>query len=159
MVNSMLFISALPTFYWGETLMMANWILNWVPYSKSNTTLHQYWLGYPTSLDNFKVWGCLAYVQMQHIRRPKLGPKANRCVFFGFAKDSDAYRFLNLGTNSIIEAWDADFFEDKSIKDKGLSLKNILKCWKVYCTRWINLSRSKNYRCWRRNSRSYRATF
>ena len=31
------------------------------------------------------------------------------------------------GTNSIIEAWDAVFFEDKFIKDKGLSLKDVPK--------------------------------
>jgi len=42
-----------------------------------------------------------------------------------FAKDNDACRFLNLGTNSIIEARDAAFFEDKFIKDKVLSLKNV----------------------------------
>jgi len=47
--------------------------------------------------------------------------------FFSFAKDSDACRFLDLGTNSIIEARDAEFFEDKFIKDKSLLLKYVLE--------------------------------
>jgi len=45
--------------------------------------------------------------------------------FLVFFKDSDACRFLDVGTNSIIEARDAEFFEDKFIKDKDLALKNI----------------------------------
>jgi len=47
------------------------------------------------------------------------------CVFLGFAKDSDACGFLDLGTNSIIEAQDVEFFEDKFIKDKSLSLEDV----------------------------------
>ena len=48
-------------------------------------------------------------------------------MFLSFVKDSDACRFLNLGINFIIEARDAEFFEDKFIKDKSLSLKNVPK--------------------------------
>jgi len=47
------------------------------------------------------------------------------CVFLGFSKDSDTYRFLDLGTNSINGARDVEFFEDKFIKDKILSLKDV----------------------------------
>jgi len=125
MVNSMLITCTLHTCYWGEVLLTANWILNRVPYSKSYTTPLQLWLGYPASLDNLKVWECLSYIRIPYIRRPKLSPKANRCVFLDFAKDSDVCRFLDLGTNSIIEARDVEFFEDKFIKDKSFSLKNV----------------------------------
>ena len=48
-------------------------------------------------------------------------------MFLGFTKDSDAYRFLDLGTNSIIKVRDAEFFEDKFIRDKNLLLKEYLK--------------------------------
>jgi len=41
MVNSILITFHLPTCYWGEALLMANWILNWVPYPTSNITPHQ----------------------------------------------------------------------------------------------------------------------
>jgi len=44
-----------------------------------------------------------------------------------FAKESDACKFLDLGTNSIIEARDAEFFKDKFIKDKVLLPKDIPK--------------------------------
>ena len=57
MVNLMLITSGLPTCYWREALLMANWILNRVSYSKLNSTPHQLWLEYPDSLDNIKVWG------------------------------------------------------------------------------------------------------
>ena len=106
---------------------MANWILNRVPYAKNSTTPFELFNGYPDSLDKLKVWGCLAYVRIPDIRRPKLGPKANKCIFLGFAKDSDACRFLDLNTHSIIEGRDAEFFEDKFIKDKGISLGNSIE--------------------------------
>ena len=47
------------------------------------------------------------------------------CIFLGFAEKSGACRFLILDINSIIEARDAQFFKDKFIKDKGLSLKDV----------------------------------
>ena len=125
MINSMLITSSLPTCYWEEALLMANYILNLVPQSKSYTTLHQLWLGHPASLDNLKVWACLAYIRIPDIKMPKLGPKANKCVFLDFSEDSNACSFLDLGTNSIIKARDAKFFEDKFIRDKGLSLKDV----------------------------------
>ena len=59
------------------------------------------------------------------IRRSKLDFKTNICIFLGYVKNSNACRFLDLGTNSIIKARDAEFFEDKFIKDKDLSLKAV----------------------------------
>lgn len=125
MVNSMLLTSGLPTCYWGEALLTANFILNRVPYAKTKISPHEVWFGYPASLHILKVWGCLSYVRLPDIRRPKLGPKTTKCVYLGFAKDSDASRFLDISTNSIIEARDAEFFEDKFIKDKNISLKDL----------------------------------
>ena len=72
--------------------------------------------------------GVLPMSELPDIRRPKLGPKVNRCMFLTFSKDSNDCIFLNLGTNSIIEARDAEFFENKFIKDKGLSLFGHIYC-------------------------------
>ena len=58
------------------------------------------------------MWGSLAFIRILDIKRPKFGPKANKCVFLSFAKDSDSCR-------------DAEYLEDKLIKDKGLSLKDV----------------------------------
>jgi len=69
------------------------------------------------------VWGCLAYVRIPDIKRPKLGPKVNKCVFLDFTKDSDACRFLDPGTNSIIEARDVEFFEESSSRIKAYHSK------------------------------------
>jgi hypothetical protein len=87
------------------------------------------WLGYSASLDNLKEWGCLVYARILDTRRPKLGLKAKRCAFLGFAEDSDAFRFLDLGTISIIKACDAEFFEDKVFKDKTYHSKIYQRMW------------------------------
>jgi len=126
----MLIIFGLPTCHCGEALLMANWILNRVPYSKSNTTQHHLCLGYPDSLNNLKVWGCPSYVWIPDIRRPKLGPRANMCVFLGFTEDSDACKFLNLGTKFIIKTQDAEFLRINLLSIKTYHSKMYLKILK-----------------------------
>lgn len=53
-------------------------------------------------------------------KRTKLGPKTVDCVFIGYAKNSNAYRFLVIDSknqymdkNTIFESRDAEFYEDK----------------------------------------------
>ena len=74
-----------------------------------------------------KTMGCLAYVQISDIRRPKLDHKANMCIFFSFAEDSDACRFLNIDTNSIIEARDESFMRTSLVRIKAYRLEMYLK--------------------------------
>ena len=66
----------------------------------------------------FKVWGCLAKVQVPKPKRVKIGPKMVDCVFIGYVTNSKAYRFLvhksenpELHINTIIESDNAEFFE------------------------------------------------
>ena len=68
--------------------------------------------------------------------------EAKACLFLGFAKDSDAYRFLDLGTNSISDARDVEFFEDKFIKNEDFRSKMHLKMLKSLLHQIINLLRS-----------------
>lgn len=46
--------------------------------------------------------GCLAFVRLLDPRRPKLGVKAFKCAFMGYAFMSKAYRFLELDNNITI---------------------------------------------------------
>lgn len=41
-----------------------------------------------------KVWDCLAFYKAPDPRRTKLGPRAIKYVFMGFAQNSKAYRLL-----------------------------------------------------------------
>ncbi|KAK8919425.1 hypothetical protein KSP39_PZI020937 [Platanthera zijinensis] len=122
MLNSMLLTAGMPNSFWGEAVLTANHILNRVPHSKLNSTPYELWHGHPCRYDTLKTWGCIAYVRIQDLKRPKVGPRTTTCVYLGSAEDSAADRFLDLSTNSVIESRDAIFFEHKFIKDHGLTV-------------------------------------
>ena len=50
-------------------------------------------------------------------KRTKLGPKAMKSVFVGYAENSKAYRLLDLSSNTVVESRDVEFIEDKFSKN------------------------------------------
>ena len=67
----------------------------------------------------FNVWGCLAKVSIQELKKRKIGPKTVDAIFIGYALDSNVNRFLvvnseisEISNNTIIEARDAVYFEN-----------------------------------------------
>ncbi|KAB2622339.1 DNA polymerase zeta catalytic subunit-like [Pyrus ussuriensis x Pyrus communis] len=90
-----------PDNLWGDALLAANTILNRIPHKKTNQSPYEIW----------KVWGCLAKVQVPLPKRQKLGPKTVDCIFIGHANNSSAYRFLvhkseiaDIHINTILES-------------------------------------------------------
>ena len=63
------------------------------------------------------MWGCLAYYRVFDPKRTKLGPRGIRSIFVEYAKNSNAYRFLDLQSNVNVESRDAEFFKDNFSKD------------------------------------------
>ena len=61
--------------------------------------------------------GCIAYFRVTNPKRTKLGDRAIRSVFVGYAVNSKAYRLLDLDSNIITESRDVEFFEDRFSKD------------------------------------------
>ncbi|KAK8936988.1 hypothetical protein KSP39_PZI012089 [Platanthera zijinensis] len=122
MLNSMLLTAGMPNSFWGEAVRTANHILNRVPHSQLTSTPYELWHGHPCRYDTLKTWGCIAYVRIQDLKRPKVGPRTTTCVYLGSAEDSAADRFLDLSTNTVIESRDVIFFEDKFVKDHSLSV-------------------------------------
>ena len=53
------------------------------------------WKGYKPNLEYLRVWGCLAYVRLTDPKIPKLGIRATRCAFLGYAINSAAYRIFD----------------------------------------------------------------
>ena len=50
-------------------------------------------------------------------KRTKLGPRAIKSMFVGYAENSNAYRLLDLSSNTVVESRDIEFIEDKFNKD------------------------------------------
>ena len=106
MVNSMLLSSKLPFNLWGEALLSACHIHNRIPSKITKTSPYELWNGRKPNLSYIRVWGCLAYYRVPDPKRTKLGPRAMKSVFVGYAENSKAYRLLDLESNVIMESRD-----------------------------------------------------
>ena len=89
-----------------------------MPHSNINVIPYEKWKGRKSNLKYFKVWGCLAKVQVPITKRVKVGPKTVDCVFIGYATNSKACRFLvhksehpDIHDNKLMESDSAEFFQ------------------------------------------------
>uniref|UniRef100_A0A2N9HIK6 Uncharacterized protein n=1 Tax=Fagus sylvatica TaxID=28930 RepID=A0A2N9HIK6_FAGSY len=93
MLNAMIVSAKLPFNLWGEALLTACHVHN-----------------RPT-------------LEFQDPKRTKLGPRAIKSVFVGYAVNSKAYRLLDLSSNTIVESRDVEFIENKFINDSQIEPK------------------------------------
>ncbi|RVW47574.1 Retrovirus-related Pol polyprotein from transposon TNT 1-94 [Vitis vinifera] len=112
MVNAMLLHAKLNFNLWGEALLTACHILNRIPMKKNEISPYELWKGRKPNIGYFKVWGCLAYCKKTDPHKTKLGPRAIKCAFVGYASNSKACRLLDLESNVIIESREVEFFEN-----------------------------------------------
>ena len=121
MVNAMIISSGLPKNLWGEALLAACHIHNRVTSLKSKVSPYELWKGRKPNLKYFRVWGCIAFYRVPDHKRTKLGPRALKSVFVGYAENSKAYRLLDLDSNVIVESRDVEFLEDKFLYNSTMS--------------------------------------
>lgn len=60
-------------------------------------------------VEYFRVFGCLAHVQVPDQKRMKLDDKSIRCVLLGVSDESKAYRLFDLVSKKIIVSRDVVF--------------------------------------------------
>ena len=117
MVNVMILSAELPFNLWGEALLTACHVHNRVPSKKIKVSPYELWNGRKPNLDYIKVWGYLAFYRVVGPKRTKLGLRTMKSVFVGYAKNSKAYRLLDLSFITVVESRDVEFIEDKFSKD------------------------------------------
>ena len=117
MLNAMIISARLPFNLWSEALLTACHVHNRVLSKKIQSSLYKLWNGRKPHLNYFKVWGCIAYIRVLDPKRTKLGPRAVKNVFVGYAVNSKAYRLLDLSSNTIVKLRDMEFIENKFIND------------------------------------------
>ena len=72
------------------------------------------------NLGYLRVLGYLAFYRVMDPKRKKLGPRAVKSEFVGYAENSKTYRLLDLDSNVIVESKDVKFIEDKFYNDSKL---------------------------------------
>ncbi|GJW27929.1 retrotransposon protein, putative, ty1-copia subclass [Tanacetum coccineum] len=120
MVRFMISQTTLPKSFWDHALESAARILKMVPTKKVDKTPYEAWHGQDPKLSYLKVWGCEALVKHDTLTKPeKLEPKAFKCIFVGYPKETMGYYFYYLPENKVFVARNAGFFENDIINQEA----------------------------------------
>lgn len=87
-------------------------------------TLAEAWSQRRSSVDYFRIFGCIAYAHIPEEKRQKLDDKGEKCIFLGVSDQSKAYKLYNPSNKKIIVNRDV-FYEEKFwpwINDVGLQI-------------------------------------
>ncbi|KAK1667045.1 hypothetical protein QYE76_055204 [Lolium multiflorum] len=109
MVRSMMSLTDLPLSFWSYALETAAFTLNRAPSKSVEMTPYELWFNKKPKLSFLKVWGCEAYVKK--LQPDKLEPKAEKCVFIGYPKETIGYTFYHRSEGKIFVAKNGTFLE------------------------------------------------
>jgi transposase InsO family protein len=115
MVRSMMSNITLPKMFWEHALETVALTINKVSSKSVEKTPYELWFGKVPNMSYLKIWGCEVF-----IKRPtsdKLGPKADKCFFVGYPKETKRYYFYYQSENKIIVARHGIFWR-KSFSQK-----------------------------------------
>src|SRR3954469_12617036 len=109
MVRSMMSLTDLPLSFWGHALETAAFTLNRAPSKSVEKTPYELWFGNKPKLSFLKVWGCDVHVKK--LQTDKLEPKAEKCVFIGYPKETIGYTFYHKSEGKVFVAKNGSFLE------------------------------------------------
>ena len=109
MVRSMMSLTDLPLSFWGYTLETTAFTLNRAPLKSVKMTPYEIWNGKKPNISFVNIWGCDAYVK--HLQPNKLDPKADKCYFVGYAKNTVGYSFYHPSDGKVFFAKGGTFLK------------------------------------------------
>ncbi|KAH7521111.1 hypothetical protein JRO89_XSUnG0110800 [Xanthoceras sorbifolium] len=99
--------------FWPEAVNWTVYILNRSPtLAVKNITLEEAWSGIKSSVEHFRVFGCLAHVHVPNAKRTKLEDKSIACVLLGdwdMSYEEQVVAVLEWGDND----------EEAAVSDEG----------------------------------------
>ena len=120
-VRSMIYDSGVPKKFWAEALSTAVFIRNRCPTRSINLkTPFEMLYGLKPNVENFKVFGSVAYALVPKTDRKKLDSKSSECIFVGYGSETKGYRLFDLSKNRIIFSRSVKFDEAKFFSDLKL---------------------------------------
>lgn len=88
----MLFDAKMPNMFWGEAVMMANFLQNRLPTRGADVTPFEGWFERKPNIKLLQKFGSSCYVYIPEEKRQKLDKKATKMVLVGYDLKSKAYR-------------------------------------------------------------------
>lgn len=113
MGRTMLNHAKLPYVFWADAVHTAVFVRNRCISQALGTnriTPEELWSGWKPNVADMKVFGCEAYAMDNHYHW-KFEPKAEKCIFIGYADESKAYRLWNVKRNKLIISRNVKFNE------------------------------------------------
>jgi transposase InsO family protein len=115
MACSMMKAMSMPSWFWGEAVLTAVFILNRSPtQSVEGRTPYEVWHGKKPSVDYFRTFGCVEHVKQRNKRLSKLEDRSTMMVFIGYEPGSKVWRFYNPVARHVHVSCDAVFEEDRA---------------------------------------------
>ena len=125
----MMSLTDLSLSFWGYALETAAFTLNRAPSKSVETTPYELWFGAKPKLSFLKVWGCEAYVKK--LMPDKLKPKAEKCVFIGYPKETIGYTFYHRTEGKVFVAKNGSFLEkeflSKEVSGRKVELDEVIE--------------------------------
>jgi hypothetical protein len=118
----MMSLTDLPLSFWGYALETAAFTLNRAPSESVEMTPYELWFCKKPKLSFLNVWGCDAYVK--RLQPDKLEPKADKCVFIRYPKETIGYTFYHRSEGKIFVAKNGSFLE-KEFLSKEVSGRKV----------------------------------
>jgi len=117
----------LPKMFWPDAIICAAYVLNRSPvYHNNSKTPIELFTGIKPTIDHLRVFGCVAYARKPAEKLKgshKLDTRAYPCIFIGYGKARDTYKFVSVDYKSSFEATNVLFEEEKFKKDLTLDLE------------------------------------
>ena len=114
MVRAALLEKDVPRVFWPDAVQWVNHFLNRSPtLIVRDMTPEEAWSGRKSSVEHFRVFGCIGYVHIPDVKRNKLDDKSVKCVLLGFSSESKAFKMFDPVEKRIHISRDVIFEEDK----------------------------------------------
>lgn len=111
-MRALMYESKLPLSFWGDVVQCAAFLINKMHISiLLNMSLYEILFDKPPKYDMLKPFGCLYYASTLKRERMKLDPKANPCIFIGYAKSQKGFKLYDLKTKIMFVSRDVRFPE------------------------------------------------
>ncbi|CAL2246759.1 unnamed protein product [Prunus armeniaca] len=116
-VRASLFGANMPRSFWGEAVISAAYFINRIPSSILHfqtplQTLHHHIQTPPTPNLEPRIFSCVVFIHLHDHQRSKLDPRAEKCVFIGYAPHQKGYRCYHPPSQKIYTSMDAVFWEN-----------------------------------------------
>ncbi len=107
----------IPNSFWAEVVNTAVYILNRSPTKAIlNRTPYEAWHHRKPQVQQFRIFGCIAYAHIDDQQREKFDHKGEKYIFTRYSDESKGYRLYNPDTSKFIIAQDVIFDEVETWK-------------------------------------------